>query len=474
MKSTRARLSAVIAALLCAFLFAELALAADDLPRRAFLGIAMAPDRQTAPGATASQVITGGTAAAIGLREGDIVVRAGDRPIGSPADLVAFASGLDEGAPVTLTVRRGDEELQLTGPARPRPRETYVGGSVDYGAVPWRGGRLRDLLVMPDGAEAPPVVFLIQGFTCASVESPDPANAYRQLGAALIAAGIGYYRVEKPGLGDSRGTPPCSQIDYDAELDAFRSAYRHLIETRGIAPERIFMFGHSLGGLQAPMLAAERAPRGVAVYGTVVRNWADYHWNVAQFQDYLMAGADPVEAIRQAEAYREVFHRFYREREAPAAIAADDPAYAAGLRQAFGWDGGDNVFGRHFKYDQDLAHQPLMAAWRDARTHVLSIYGGSDLVALFDEDHRLIADVANHYRPGSGRYVEIARTGHGMDLIGTREEVRERTRNSGAPPDGAFNPEVASVVAGWIREAMARPPIEAAAAARAPGPLGAD
>ena len=476
MKSTRARLSAVIAALLCAFLFAELAFAAEDLPRRAFLGIAMAPDRQTAPGATASQVIPGGTAAAIGLREGDVVVRANGRAIASPADLVAFASGLDEGMPVTVTIRRGGEEMRLSGSARPRPRESHAGASVDYGAVAWRGGWLRDLLVMPDGVEAPPVVFLIQGFTCSSIESPDPDDAYRRLGAALVAEGIGYYRVEKPGLGDSRGTPHCTRIDYATELDAFRSAYRHLIEVRGVPTERIFMFGHSLGGLQAPMLAAERAPRGVAVYGTVLRNWADYHWNVAQFQDYLTAGADPVEAIRRAESYREVFRRFYRERQAPAAVAADDPAFAEGLRQAFGWDGGDNVFGRHFRYDQDLAHQPLMAAWRDARTHVLSIYGGSDLVALFDEDHRLIADVANHYRPGSGNYVEIARTGHGMDLIGTREEVRERARASGAAPDGAFNPEVAQVVAGWIREAMARPPIEAtpAATAAAPDPPGAD
>jgi pimeloyl-ACP methyl ester carboxylesterase len=260
-------------------------------------------------------------------------------------------------------------------------------------------------------------------------------------------------------MGDSAGTPHCSAIDYAAELDAFRAAYRHLIEQRGVGAERIFMFGHSLGGLQAPMLAAERAPRGVAVYGTVVRNWADYHRDISQLQSFLMTGADPVEATRSAEAYRDVFRRFYMERETPAAIAASSPALAQGLREAFGWDGGDNVFGRHFKYDQDLAHQPLMAAWRDSNTNVLAVYGESDLVALFDEDHRLIADLANHYRPGTGRYVEVPSTGHGMDVIGTRLEVRERTRASGAPPQGEFNPEVARILAGWIRDALARPPV---------------
>jgi hypothetical protein len=87
------------------------------------------------------------------------------------------------------------------------------------------------------------------------------------------------------------------------------------------------------------------------------------------------------------------------------------------------------------------------------------MYGEADLVALFDEDHRLIADIANHYRPGSGRYVEIPRTGHGMDVVGDRQELRRHTVAAGAVPTGEFNPEVARVLAGWIREAMARPPV---------------
>ncbi|WP_114952374.1 alpha/beta fold hydrolase [Sphingosinicella terrae] len=436
--------------------------APDDLPRRSFLGIAMAAERQSPGGATVTQVIPGGTAATIGVSEGDVVVRAGDQPIASSDDLVTYASRLDEGVPVTLTVRRGGREMRLSGPAAPRPRESYDGATVDYGVVPWRGGRLRDLLALPEGRPSPPVVFLIQGFTCASAESPSPDHPYRRMGEALLRAGIGYYRVEKPGIGDSRDTPHCSAIDYETELDAFRAAYRHLTEARGVPAERIFLFGHSLGGLQAPMLAAEQPPRGVAVYGTVVRNWADYHWDISVIQNFLTTGADPVEVVRQAETYRDVFRLFYRERRTPAQIAALDPAYATGLRESFNWDGGDNVFGRHFKYDQDLAHQPLVSAWRDARTRVLSLYGESDMVALDDEDHRLIADIVNHYRPGTARYFGIPGTGHGFELIGTREEVRARAR-TGSPFQPAFNPEVAQAVIDWIGEAMAAAPVPQAA-----------
>lgn len=451
----------LLAGLTAAHLLAATPAAADTLPRKGFLGIGMPPALQQGAGAVIGDVLPGGTAATLGLRPGDVVVEAGGEAVRGPAELAGYAAALTSGAPVTLKVRRGQRVLQLTGSAAARPLESYGNARVDYGAVPWRGGQLRDILVTPAGVNAPPVVFLIQGFTCVSVESPDPAHAYRRLGEELLARGIAYYRVEKPGLGDSRGTPRCQEIDYLAELDAFRAAYRHLVSARAVPPERIFMLGHSLGGLQAPMLAAEAAPRGVAVYGTVARNWADYHRDISQFQDFLMRGQDPVAGAQSAEHYRDIFRLFYLERKAPQEVAALDPAFDAGLRAAFGWDGGTNVFGRHFKYAQDLAHQPLLAAWRDARTHVLALYGEADIVALNDEDHRLIADIANHYRPGSGRFVQVPATGHGMDRIGTPAQVRAQARTSGEVPEGPFNPDVAAALARWIGEVMAAPALAA-------------
>jgi pimeloyl-ACP methyl ester carboxylesterase len=417
----------------------------------------MAADRQQAgAGATISQVALGGTAEAIGVRTGDVVIRAGESPVAGPGDLVAYAARLTGGSPVRLIVRRGGVERVLSGPARERPREAYPGGIVDYGAVPFGGGQLRDILVMPQGVSAPPVVFLLQGYSCATIE----IDTYRRLAEALLHEGIGFYRVEKPGVGDSAGGAQCMTIDYATELDAFRAAYRSLTDVRGVPAERVFMLGHSLGGLQAPMLAAERPPRGLAVYGTVLRNWADYHRDVGQFQPYLFYGADLAEQTARSDRWREAIRRFYMEREAPAAIAAADPAMGEALRQGVSWDGGANVLGRSYVFAQDLAHLPLIAAWRDARTNVLAMYGEADLVALNDVDHRLIADLANHYRPGSGRFVQIARTGHGMDVIGTPLEVRAATRAAnGAPPQGPFNPEIARVLAEWIREAMARAPV---------------
>jgi hypothetical protein len=435
--------------------------AAQTLPRRGSLGLSLGPVEGGGPGVAVRGVLPAQTGQALGVREGDVILRAGGTPVGAVPEVVAYAGRLAAGAPVELTVRRGAREMRLRGPARARPLESWEGGArVDYGAVPWRGGHLRDILVTPAGATAEtPVVFLIQGFSCGSIDSIPADHPYRALGTALVAQGIGYYRVEKAGLGDSAGTPQCSDVDFAAEMEGFQAAYRHLVEARGIDADRIFMFGHSLGGYQAPLLAAGRAPRGVAVYGTLVKSWGDYHRDLMQFQPFTLGGSDPVEVSAQNDTDRELFRRYYFLRQAPAAIAAASPEHAARLREILNWDGGERAMGRHWKFMQDLAHVPVIPAWRDTRSNVLAMYGEADFAALWDEDHRLIVDMVNHWRPGTARFLSFARTGHGMEIEGTKDEIRARNIAGTQAPDAPFNAEVPNALAAWIRESMARPPV---------------
>lgn len=360
---------------------------------------------------------------------------------------------------MVFELTRGGQSLKLAGKAKPRPLEQYAGATVDYGAVAFRDGQLRDVLVMPQGAPEAPVVYFIQGYSCGSIEGGPRDDLYYQLGEELIKRGIGYYRVEKVGQGDSNVSLRCQDIDFLTELDGFRAAYRHLVDQRKVAPDRIFMFGHSLGGLTAPLLAAETAPRGIAVYGTVVRNWADYHLDLDATQPFLISGENPADTAAVADRRRDLIRMFYVEKMDPAAIARARPDFADGLRNAFNWDGDKGIFGRNYVFAQQLAALPLMDAWKKSKTNVLSIYGGSDMVALTDVDHRYLADIANYWRPGSGKYVEIADTNHGMELVGSREAIRNANRASSPPPEGPFNVRVAEELASWIKASMAKPPL---------------
>jgi pimeloyl-ACP methyl ester carboxylesterase len=425
------------------------AAAPEPLPRRASLGVALAPATE---GARVEQVVPGAAGLGAKLRPGDVITGVDGAKVADPGALVQALSGRAAGEATTLAVLRDGRTLQLRGPLAPRPKELYRNGVADYGTVAFQGGRLRDILVTPPGGAKGPVVFLLQGYTCDSMESPGPDQSHHQLIEGLLARGISTYRMEKPQAGDSRGGPACADIDFATELAGFQAGYRALREGREIPPERIFLLGHSMGGVEAPLLAAAGpAPRGVAVYGTVVRNWADYMIDVVKYQDLHERGGDPADGEARGERLRPLIQAIFLEGASPADLARRDPQSAALLREGLEWDGGERLYGRRYTFWHGLSTTPLLSAWRDVTGSVLSVYGESDFSAINPEDHKLIAEAVNHYRPGAARFVLVPRTGHMMRLDGDRAEARARTES------GQFNAELVTLFAEWIEAAMAAP-----------------
>jgi dienelactone hydrolase len=426
------------------------------LPRAGFLGTQLAPAADGRP--TVRAVVPGSTGAALHVLGGDVIVAINGSPTTSVAEVVAAAGKLRAGKPVTIEVRRASKTVHLAGQTIGKPLEHYPNATVTYGSFPFRGGKIRDILAMPASSPQAPVVFLLPGFSCISIEPAAPTAAYRVLAARLTAAGIGYYRAEKPGLGDSVGGPQCADITFDTELDAFRTAYRHLTDDLHIPRERIIMLGHSLGALEAPLLADEKAPRGIIVYGAVLRNWGDYHQQVGSFQGYLIDGSDPGKVYDEGEHSRPVFQAYYFDKKSPAAIAQEHPELAASVKEVLGWDGKDRAVDRNWRFMQALAGLNLPAAWRGARTNVLSLYGGADIVALFDTDQKMIADIAEHSRARSGTYIEVPSADHGMMNVGSRRQARADAA-AGRQGSPAFDEDVATAMIGWIRSIMGKPPV---------------
>lgn len=424
--------------------------AAPALARKAQLGVAV---EAAEGGARVKSVAPGSTAALAGLQPGDVITGLNGVTVADHRALVALAGQLRAGQPVVLAYRRDAMSSEGRAVAIARPVESYRAATATYGAVDFRGGRLRDILVTPDSAKPDaPVVYLVQGYYCATMEGATADAPYRALIQGLADRGIATYRVEKPGMGDSLGGPACLDSDFDTELEAFRAGFRTLTRNYGVAPGRIVIFGHSMGGVEAPLLAAEGDPvRGVAVYGTVTRNWHDYMQDLMRLQGFYSVGADPVDSAETSEVMRPLLDRIFDESVSLKQIAADDPAQGDLLRAALDWDGEDRILGRTAAYWRGVGAQKLTAAWRDSRAPVLAIYGEADFAAIDDRDHRLIADIVNHYRPGTARFVTLPGTGHGFGLDGSRLAARDANRAAGGMmPQQPFNPELTRTLADWI------------------------
>jgi len=426
---------------------------AEPLPRQATLGVAIAPSPK-ADGALVQTIRWPDAARAFGLKSGDVIVSVNGVATPSPTKLVEALAGKTAGAPAKVEVLRDGRARTLTGTLAGRPPEVFANGAVKLSAVPFEGGQLREFLVTPPGGAKGPVLFIIQGYTCDSVETTTPDSSHRLLIDGLLKRGISTYRVEKPGAGDSRGGKPCRDIDYETELRAFQAGYKSLIEAHGVSPDRIFMLGHSLGGIEAPVMASRGpAPRGVAVYGTVARNWYDYMLDVFRYQGFVGRGGDPAEGEALSESLRAPLAKVYLDGRSPDAVAAEDPAAGKVLRDVLGWTGGDQIFNRHYRFWAQLSTRPMLAPWKDTKSDVLIVFGENDLAALDDRDHRLIVDVVNHYRPGTARFVPVPGIGHGM-----RYEPR-RAVPGVETPSGAFNSDLITIFGDWIETTMKSPPV---------------
>src|SRR5262249_18344891 len=186
----------------------------------------------------------------------------------------------------------------------------------------------------------------------------------------------------KPGCGDSEGGP-LRDLDFDTQLDGFRAALAKLRSDPTVDPDRILVFGHSMGGVWAPLLADETPVRGLAVYGTLVRTWTEYLLENDRRQAVL--GGQSAAAIDSAlKVEARVCQYLWSEGLSPTDMARQHPELAAWAYSNL--TNATYFSGCHYRFFQQLAGRNLAASWERYPGSVLSIYGRSDFLSG-EEDH---------------------------------------------------------------------------------------
>ena len=78
----------------------------------------------------------------------------------------------------------------------------------------------------------------------------------------------------------------------------------------GIKKDEIFLFGHSMGGTTAPLLATQYQPKGVIVYGTGFKPWSEY-LNDAYLIQLSLRGYDLGDLRENLEKYKSYLNEFF-------------------------------------------------------------------------------------------------------------------------------------------------------------------
>lgn len=435
------------------FLFIPNFCFAQELPRKGSLGAA-ARNVETGSYIEISQVLSGSTAESVGIQQGDKLLSVNGRAFSQTSDLIAYTSTWRAGEELRATIRREDQKLTLSGTVKGKPLETSPHGEVIYGAVPFREGKLRSILELPRGVDRPPVLFFLQGFSCSSIDYYyDDQAPVKQLTEGLVEQGIAVFRVEKPGMGDCIGLPPCEEIGYQFEVEAFTAALRMLKEMEAVDTDNIYLFGHSLGGVTAPLLAEQVPVKGIINYGSVATSWYEYLLKVLREQEVIM-GRDYETVERNVRIREPILHDFLVEKKTPKELAAN-PDYAPYLSNGLPALEGNYTLGRHYTFMPEINDVNLTRALKNADCRLLAIHGEYDIHAVDAEWAETQAAIVNAYRPGQGEWVILEGTEHGFATVPSMDE-HIRLRNQGALDldymSEHYNPALTRLVAEWIEK----------------------
>ncbi|MEM7245214.1 MAG: alpha/beta fold hydrolase [Acidobacteriota bacterium] len=416
------------------------------LARRALLGIQFQPGPDGHP--SIQGVFPDTTAAAAGFETGDVLLKIDDTAVSDAQSIGRVLSQHRAGDRMSFLVRRGDEEKTLRARLRPRPHETVEELDLVHDVVVNGSARLRALVTRPEGKRGPlPAVLFVQGLSCGSIENgPGPANNVTQLVHGLSRAGFVVMRVEKHGVGDSIGGTPCSEIGFHDEVEGFRKALAKLRSYRFVDPNQVLLFGHSMGGVQAPILAADGGVRGVAVFGTAIYPWAEYLVNNSRRQALLSPEVDHVALEARLRRMARFYHHFFRDGLEMDAIVKAHPELEEVAREAF--PDGVHGYTRHVRFFRELDALNMAEVWANVPVPVLAMSGEYDF-ATSAAAHRYLIDIVNQDQPGQARHVDFPKMFHAFNKRDSMEQTLA------APWQGPFGTELLTTTVDWAREVLA-------------------
>jgi hypothetical protein len=419
--------------------------AADELPRRAWLGAGFQPlpdsVRAQMPDSAGARVMflaEHGPAQAAGIQMGDILLSLDGQPIRTGAQVLSLVKDkYHSGEIIKAELQRNGERLTKSVTLAEAPREHSPDFDVLYGTFTMDDALRRTIITRPHRAGKLPTVIMCGGLGCYSLDNPTGMlDAYVEVLYALTRAGFATVRIEKTGMGDSQGKP-CADQDFDYEVQGLVAGIQSLANYSFIDTSKLILYGHSMGGFTAPCVAQVIPVKGIVAQSTSAIGWFEYMMTNQRRQ--LVLEGISYDSIEVAQALAEkAFHQLYVEQRSLDDIVKEHPEYADYLAAP-----------ANYTFMQDLGQLNIAEKWKHVEANVLFIYGSSDFVTARDE-HLYGVNLVNSYHPGHAQYAEI----DDMDHYFLRVPDQQASFNNLAAgmPIKELNRDVIRVIVNWCKD----------------------
>lgn len=329
-----------------------------------------------------------------------------------------------------------------------RPLQSIPGLETEYGVVrTGEGTRLRTILTRPTGTTGRlPAIFFTQAVSCGSLDFG--AQRQNQLRIVAERSGMVFVRVERSGTGDSEGAA-CGELDYDTEVRHYREALAQIRRHGWIDPDRIVIWGSSLGSTTAPLVAEGNRIAGIVVQGGGAVTYLERMINFDRL--YLeRSGRYRPDQIQDEMTRRIAFHTEYlMGRRTPEQIMRERPDMAGIWDTIRGGAEAPPHYGRPYTWHWQAAARNFLAAWTRIEAPVLVFHGEYE---QFEprHGHALIVETVNRLRPGTATLIDVPQGDHELEFYASAEDAY--TYRNGRVD---FEPFVGPLVQ-WLQRVTAR------------------
>lgn len=423
------------------------ATAAAQPHRKAVMGLMAKP---VAEGISADSVLPGGTFAALQLQKSDVVTAINNTPVKSMGDYSNAISSIRSGDLVSVRFLRNRKEMNASAKAVMRPYERSDIADVQYDWVPFKNGALRAITRKPKGGTNLPVILLIPGYGCGSIENY--MSSYNgKLLTEWLKAGYAVVTIEKSGLGDSYGCLPCSEVDLATDIESFDAGYRYMEQLPFADKGRLYIWGHSMGGVIAPEVAKRHQPKGVLVFGTTFRPWSEFLLEMHRIQKPLLENQTYEQTEDFTRKIQKIYYEFFVLKKSREELY-QNPEYKDLVAGELGYKAGDHdMWGRHWSFWPQIDSLNLAKSWQQLNCPVLILHGATDYESCSMVEPELITRTVNEKHPGNATMQVIPQLDHFMMKSTSWENARDNFKTQ-QYAKGNFNPAIAQATIAWLQQ----------------------
>jgi pimeloyl-ACP methyl ester carboxylesterase len=239
-------------------------------------------------GLIVNRVLPASPAERAGLRAGDLIESVDGREVGDESGLRAILRERYAGQTLVLSVMRAGDRRTLRVVAAALPAEHADSVEIEYTSFSARGARLRAVVASPLGANGRrlPAVLIVSALHSPQLIGGSFPSLSRDLAYRLTRSGFRVLRFELRGFGDSEGEDYHAS-DFESEIEDNLGALEYLAGRSDVDPGRIFVFGHSTGGMEAAVVASRRPLAGLIVSATIGRSYLERMAETLRLQGQL-------------------------------------------------------------------------------------------------------------------------------------------------------------------------------------------